>query len=105
MVQTIKQSPRAYALFDLAKLILNKPERHRVKIIVKPAADGVRPPLYFVAASEAPFLSQAEAIRYLFGRHLELVAKTEKKQIDPPKGNFTFVNRCGITGEWLGPPN
>ena len=82
MVQTIKQSPRAYALFDLAKLILNKPERHRVKIIVKPAADGVRPPLYFVAASEAPFLSQAEAIRYLFGRHLELVAKTEKKQIE-----------------------
>jgi hypothetical protein len=25
--------------------------------------------------------------------------------IDPPKGNFQVVNRCGVTGELLGPPN
>jgi len=105
MVVTMKQSPRAYALFDLAKLILNKPERHRVKIVHQPIADGTRPPLYFVAASETPFFTQTEAVRYVFRQHLELICRQEQKPIDPPKGNFTFINRCGITGEWLGPPN
>ncbi len=105
IITTVKQSPRAYALFDIAKLILNKPERHRVKIMRPAGPDGVRAPLFFVAQSEAPFLTQAEALRFIFQRHLDWVAKTEQKQVEPPKGNFTFVNRCGITGEWLGPPN
>ena len=35
MIETIKQSNRAYALFDVAKLVLNKPERHNVKLACK----------------------------------------------------------------------
>jgi hypothetical protein len=34
-----------------------------------------------------------------------MVFREKKTPIDPPKGNFTFVNRCGLTGVWLGPPN
>ena len=26
-------------------------------------------------------------------------------EIDPPKGNYLVINRCGVTGELLGPPN
>ena len=105
MLDTLKQSTRAYAFFDIARLILNKPERHLVKLAGKPAANCTRAPLWMVLPSENPFLTRDEAIRLLLRRHANLLWKQIETPIDPPKGNFTFVNRCGITGELLGPPN
>ena len=105
MIETMKQSRRAYALFDIVKLILNKPERHLVKLAREPAADGARGSLFLATSSGSPFLSQEEALRFIFRRQGDKVFRETKKPIDPPKGNFAFVNRCGITGEWLGPPN
>ncbi len=105
MIEAMKHSPRAYALFDVARLILNKPERHVVRLAQKPAADGTRAPMFLVHASESPFLNQDEAVRHLFRRHADLICKANKKPIDAPKGNFAFVNRCGVTGVVLGPPN
>jgi hypothetical protein len=105
MIETMKRTPRAYALFDVAKLVLNKPERHQVKFTNKPAADGTRAPLFLVLPSENVFLREDEAIRFALRRHAEMIFREKKTPIDPPKGNFTFVNRCGITGVWLGPPN
>src|SRR5258708_13912504 len=26
-------------------------------------------------------------------------------EVEPPKGNFLVINKCGVTGELLGPPN
>jgi len=106
MVAAMKQSGRAYALFDLARLILSKPERHVVRLSRRPGAEGTPPPsLVYVAASESAFVDRAEALRHLFARHRNLISRELKTPIDPPKGNFTFVNRCGVTGAWLGPPN
>lgn len=105
MTGSMQKLPRAYALFDLAKLILNKPERHVVRLTHKPAADGTQAPLFLVIPSEAPFLTREEALRYLFRRHADLIFREVKTPIDAPKGNFAFVNRCGITGALLGPPN
>jgi hypothetical protein len=107
IIETMKQSPRAYAFFDVAKLVLNKPERHQVKLSAKPAAPGSagRPPLYFVPATENVFFSQEDALRSIFRHHRELVCRVTQTPVEPPKGNFVFVNRCGLTGEILGPPN
>ena len=105
MIEVMKQTPRAYALFDIAKLVLNKPERHHVKLFRKPVADGTRAPLFLVLPSENVFLRQEDAIRFALRHHAEMIFKEKKTPIDPPKGNFTFVNRCGSTGVWLGPPN
>ncbi len=105
IIDTMKLSRRAYAFFDVAKLVLNKPERHQVKLARKPAADGSRAPLHFATATENVFLSQEEASQSIFRRHLDLVCKETKTPVAPPKGNFVFVNRCGLTGELLGPPN
>ncbi len=44
-------------------------------------------------------------MRFALRQHAATILKEKKTPIDPPKGNFTFVNRCGITGVWLGPPN
>ena len=95
----IKQSVRAYALFDLAKLVLNKPERHIVKLTCK-TGSLVRP-----VAADGVFLTTDEALRFLFRRTPEKIFTRAEKAIEPPKGNFQFVNRCGMTGEILGPPN
>jgi hypothetical protein len=105
MIEAMKQTQRAYALFDIAKLVLNKPERHMVKFAGKPAADGSRPPLFLVTPGESVFLRQDEAVRFALRHHADMVFREKKTPIDPPKGNFTFVNRCGLTGVWLGPPN
>jgi hypothetical protein len=105
MLTTMRESRRAYALFDLAKLVLNKPERHQVKLTRRPAADGTRAPLYLAVETGNVFLSQDQAMRSIFQRHPELVCRETRTPIDPPKGNFVFVNRCGFTGEVLGPPN
>jgi hypothetical protein len=105
MMEAMKQTQRAYALFDIAKLVLNKPERHLVKFAGQPAADGSRPPLFLVTPGENVFLRQDEAVRFVLRQHADMIFREKKTPIDPPKGNFTFVNRCGLTGIWLGPPN
>ena len=105
MLGAMKHSHRAYALFDVAKLVLNKPERHAVRLTTQPAADGARPPLFQVVGDENVFLSQDEALRYVLRRPDNKLCGEEKKPVDPPKGNFTYVNRCGITGVIFGPPN
>ena len=99
LIDTVKQSRRAFALFDLAKLVLNKPERHNVKFVPK---DGE---LYCALLAGGVFLSREEAIRHTLRQGVDKVFSRQEKPIDPPKGNFQFVNRCGLTGEWLGPPN
>ncbi len=105
MIEAMKVGTKTYALFDIAKLILNKPERHAVKLARQPGADGTRAPLFLVVDGGVPFLNQDDALRFILNRQGGKVFKEERKPVDPPKGNFTFVNRCGFTGEWLGPPN
>ena len=99
MTETIRQSSRAYALFDLAKLLLNRPERHTIRLVRK---DGQ---FYRSLLEDNVFLSQEDAVRFTFRRCTDKLFSETKKPIEPPKGNFQFVNRCGLTGEWLGPPN
>jgi hypothetical protein len=99
MIDAMKQSSRAYALFDLAKLILNRPERHRIKLTRK---DGQ---FYRSLLVDNVFLTEEEALRFTFRQCREKLFTETKKPVEPPNGKFQFVNRCGLTGEWLGPPN
>jgi hypothetical protein len=105
MIEAMKQNQRAYTLFDIAKLVLNKPERHMVKFTRQPVANGTPEPLFLVTPGEQVFLRQDEAVRFALRQHAGMILKEKKTPIDPPKGNFAFVNRCGLTGIWLGPPN
>jgi hypothetical protein len=99
MIETIRQSARAYALFDLAKLLLNRPDRHAIKLTRKEGQ------FYRTLLAESIFLTQEDALRFTFRRCADKLFSETKKPIEPPKGSFQFVNRCGLTGEWLGPPN
>ena len=97
---------RAYPLFDIAQMILQKPERHTVVFSVKKDAGG-KPvqPLFVCALDETLWLSEDEAIAHVLGKHFATFYQTERTATEPPKGKYTFVAQCGMSGVILGPPN
>lgn len=119
LAKAVKNSARTYALFEIANLILEKPERFT--IVVKPLARKANPakkadapaeaakeaaPTLFVSVPDGmPFLNEADAFAYVFAQHADKFFTKETVEVDAPKGNFAMVSKCGFTGELLAPPN
>jgi hypothetical protein len=102
----IKMTGRAYPLFQIAQLVLDKPERYSVQLGVKKKADGtVAQPLFVCALDETPWLSEDEAIAHVLKNHFSTFYQTDRIATEPPKGVYTFVAQCSISGVILGPPN
>ncbi len=87
MVKQIKGSGRAYPVFELARMILKKPERHQVVLQV-PAnlAPENAPQLFRCAADQSLWLSEAEAIEHLLKKQLDIFYQAGQVFIEPPKG-------------------
>ena len=106
LARQIKHTGRAYPLFDIARLILAKPERYLVVLKIRKKEDGsVVQPLFFCQVDETVWLSEDQAVDHVLSRHFSTFYKTEKTEIDPPKGTYTFVAQCGMSDQILGPPN
>jgi hypothetical protein len=106
LARQIKISGRSFPLFDIAHMILQKPERQQVRFEIKKGPDG-QPlqPLFLCAIDDSLWLSEAEAIEHVLSKHFATFYQTEKTPTDPPKGTYTFVAQCGMSGVILGPPN
>jgi hypothetical protein len=102
----IRASGRAYPLFDIAQMALKKPERHQVRfeIIRKPDGKPAQP-LFLCALDDSLWLSADAAVRHVLEKHFATFYEVEKTPADPPKGTYTFVAQCGMSGVILGPPN
>jgi hypothetical protein len=87
-------------------MILKKPERQQVRFEVKKKPDG-QPlqPLFLCAIDDSLWPSEEEAVAHALARHFGTFYQTEKTPTDPPKGTYTFVAQCGMSGVILGPPN
>ncbi len=94
----IRQSGRAYPLFNTARLFLEKPERHLVRIT---SNDPTRP-LYQIGDSHI-CLDRSLLERFAFRDFRNDYYREEVTDIEPPKGNYTNVARCRSTGLLLGP--
>jgi len=106
MARQIRMTGRAYPLFDIAQLILDKPERQQVRWdVIKDAAGKVAQPLFLCALDDSLWLSEDEAVSHLLGKNFDMFYKAEKTPTDPPRGTYTFVAQCGMSGAILGPPN
>jgi hypothetical protein len=106
LVKQIKLTGRAYPIFEIASLILKKPDRFYVQFHTLKGQDGKNPQDLFVCnLDDAVFLSEQEAINYVFNKHFDTFYQTEKIPVEPPKGKYTFVAQCGMSGVILGPPN
>jgi hypothetical protein len=106
LARQIKMTGRAYPLFGVAQMILAKPERHSVTFTVKKGPDGqVLQPLFVCALDDTLWLSEQAAVDYALDKHFNTFYQAEKTAIEPPKGTYTFVAQCGLSGIILGPPN
>src|ERR1700731_4111112 len=101
IIQQIKQGHIAYPLFGLARMFLERPERHRIRVrsldnhtmISKFGDDG-------------PVAMDAAALeRNAFNEKREEFYDTQITEKEPIKGNFTSVARCTLSGKLLGPTN
>ena len=106
MARQIRMTGRAYPLFDIAQLILDKPERQQVRWeVIKDAAGKAVQPLYLCALDDSLWLSEDEAVTHLLGKNFTMFYQAEKTATEPPRGTYTFVAQCGMSGTILGPPN
>jgi hypothetical protein len=106
LARQIKMTGRAYPLFDIAQMILQKPERHTVTFSIRKNPEG-QPiqPLFVCALDDSLWLSEDEAVGHVLKKHFATFYQSERTATEPPKGKYTFVAQCGISGVVLGPPN
>lgn len=118
LVQTIRKSCRTVELFEIARTVVAKNDRFVVVVAHKapepsrqpaPAAELAAKPakqVFYISVPDGlPFESDEAAVSHVLSRHLDKFFDTAEVEVDPPKGNFQVINKCGITGELLGPPN
>ncbi|MDB6153279.1 MAG: hypothetical protein JWL90_1732 [Chthoniobacteraceae bacterium] len=100
IAKQIRSGFRAYPLFGTARMFLEKPERHRVRITSLDAAK----PLFQIDDGPISF-DRTGLERNAFQRFKDEYYKEEVLQGDPIKGKFTNVARSRSTGAFLGPTN
>jgi hypothetical protein len=106
LARQIRMTGRAYPLFEIAQMILQRPDRLSVIFNVKKNAEG-KPiqPLFVCALDDTLWLSEDEAVAHILKKHFGTFYQAERTATEPPKGKYTFVAQCGMSGVILGPPN
>ncbi len=112
LVQTIRKSCRTIELFEIARTVVAKLDRFVVVVARKPtesaapaAAQPAKAGFYISVPDALPFESDEAAVAHVMANHLDKFFDKAEVEVDPPKGNYQVINKCGITGELLGPPN
>ena len=131
LAKTIRASCRTFELFEIARTVIGKTDRYVIVLQRKaplapapqaapsapapgegsaataaPAMPGVKPaPLYVSMPDGVPCETEEAAIAHVLQRHIGQFFDIAEVEVDPPKGNYQIINRCGVTGELLGPPN
>jgi len=131
LAKTIRSSCRTFELFDVARTVIGKTDRYVIVLQRKappapapqaapsepatggegsaaaaPAVPGVKPAPFYISVPDAvPCETEDAAIANVLQRHIGQFFDIAEVEIDPPKGNYQIINRCGVTGELLGPPN
>lgn len=97
----IQGGGRTYSVFDLARVVMGARERFNVTF---EAPKGSK---FFRCKSDGSlWLTKEEAVSHFWQAKLlpELYEEIES-EAEAPKGNFTSVAKCGLSGQWLAPPN
>jgi hypothetical protein len=100
IARQIKLSGRAFSVFHTAKLFLERPERHSVRLTSSDPAV----PLFQLGDGPVSF-DRAAIERGAFQTARAEYYREATTQGEPIKGNFTNVARCRGTGAFLGPTN
>ena len=99
IIRKIQNDTHAYKLKDLAYFFLDNPSSVLLKISPKEEK--------FFQCKVCGFASTAEAdvLEHIVSAHLGDYYDSKEVECEPPKGNFSCVAKCGLSGVLLGPPN
>jgi hypothetical protein len=101
IIQQIKLGHIAYPLFGLARMFLERPERHRIRVR---SLDNHT--MIYQLGDDGPVAMDSAALeRNAFNEKREEYYGTEIVEKEPIKGNFSSVARCTLSGKLLGPTN
>lgn len=105
LADVMKHLKRTYQLFDIAELILEKSERFIILAKNLPSEDGTTKPLFCAQPLNLAFETEEEAKKFALEAALNEMFDKIQIEVEAPKGNFQFVNKCSISGDLLGAPN
>lgn len=106
LARQIRLSCRAFPLFEVANLVIQKPDRYDITLKTIKGKDGKpQQPLFLCSLDDTLWLDEGDAQRHILATHFDTFYSADKIPTEPPKGVYTFVAQCGISGEVLGPPN
>ncbi len=100
IIRKLQQDQHAYKLKDLAYFFLDNPASVLLKVVTK---DGTK--FHQCKACGFAALTQDAVIEHILTAHLSDYYEAKEVSCEPPKGNFTCVAKCGLSGVLLGPPN
>jgi hypothetical protein len=102
VVREIHHLARVYSLYDVAQILLAGRERYHLRFELSDKA----PSIFKSRKDGSMWLTKEEAIAHFWQSPVAgEMYESEEIETDPPAGNFQVVARCGMSGEWLGPPN
>ena len=91
------------SVFEIARLILADRERYNVSFECDESSGKE---LFSGLTDNSIWLSRDEAESNLIRtKKFSEFYNEETIEVDPPKGNFTSIATCGISGTLIGPPN
>lgn len=99
LVQVLRKSYITYRFFPIVRLLLEKKDRYQIVIVSETE------PFFYWEDQQQPFLTLDRAYEAITQHLWSAYFEEEKVPIEPPKGVFTSINRCGITQRLIGPPN
>lgn len=105
IAKQIKSEGKAYPLFELARLILQKPERYHLRFLKLPSTTKNPSRIYQSLLDEGLWLSEKELIAHVLKNYRDRYYKVEKIEVEPPKGSYTSLAICGMSQTILGPSN
>ena len=106
IIRKLQQDAHAYKLKDLAYFFLDNPQSVLLKITPR-AAEGAQAQQTFCQCKACGFASvkEEDVVEHALSAHLSDYYDSKEVEVEPPKGNFSCVAKCGLSGELLGPPN
>ena len=113
IIRKLQGDTHAYKLKDLAYFFLDNPSSVLLKITPKAKQDGEgretgdarREVFYQCKACGFASTDQGDVLEHIVSAHLGEYYDSKEVECEPPKGNFSCVAKCGLSGVLLGPPN
>lgn len=113
IIRKLQSDAHAYKLKDLAYFFLDNPSSVLLKITPKKkegtsGSEAERislPRFYQCKACGFASTKEEDVIEHVVSAHLADYYDSKEIEVEPPKGNFNCVAKCGLSGVLLGPPN